>query len=343
MRNRRHILRDHLVHVIPHLRVDGVYSLVNTLVLELYSRYQHTVIHETPLDEPVSTLVAQLGANGADVLQTDEITPELLDAGEYTGGLFYNLQGHHPDLGAVLPSVYYSYGLYDPQVKTDLVIPCSDYAAKIGRHGEQLDLDSSLTVAPMIGARSMRRLKLRAKSNKYTVGIITSGTPGKYPGKQVMELLGKLPDDIVVYLTTLPKYTHPGVELAIAARKERNAVVGCVLRPMAGLSYLLHLDVLVHATHTTNHEPYGRLVVEAAAAGIPVICEQRGVFEKTAEHEWNTLVYKTTDEVIAHIARLRADEALRSRLIANGQLWASWHDVSVHIGKFKRLLREIGI
>ena len=83
--------------------------------------------------------------------------------------------------------------------------------------------------------------------------------------------------------------------------------------------------------------------MEAAAAGIPIVCENRGFFAEELKNGWNALTFNTTDEALGHVLRLRADTELREQLNANAQLWASWFDTAVHMGKFKALLRELGI
>ena len=189
----------------------------------------------------------------------------------------------------------------------------------------------------------MRRLRMRSKLPTFTVGILSSGADNKYPSTLVMDLLSKLPDDITVYCTVLPKYPHAGVPLAIDTRLATGKLIGCVRKPLAGLYYLLHLDVLVYGTGQTYYEPAGRFVIEAAAAGVPVVCERRAFFAEELEHGWNALTYSTADEAIEHVMRLKADTELREQLTANAQLWASWFDTAVHMGKFKALLRELGI
>jgi glycosyltransferase involved in cell wall biosynthesis len=116
-----------------------------------------------------------------------------------------------------------------------------------------------------------------------------------------------------------------------------------MLRPLAGFFYLLHLDALVYATAPEYYEPAGTFVIEAAAAGVPIVCERRGMMADTIQHGWNGLLFDNVTEAIEHVMRLKSDDKLRDQLAANGQLWASWYDVSVHLGRLKAIWRALGI
>ena len=336
------LYRNHIVHVLPKLEISAAYTFVSTLIRNTPA-YQHTVLHETPVMGLDTALSMQLQAYGADVLQADQITPELLDAGVYTGAMFYDLQGH-TGLGEVLPSVYMSYGRTNPALGVDVVCPTSEYAAGHDRHGNLYvtPLDNQLVIPPLVQSRSMRRVRMRSKLKQFTVGLLSSGTDHKYPGAVAARLISRLPADIPLYLTMLPKYDHVGLPMMIEDRQRNGKLIGCALKPLAGFFYLLHLDVLVYATAKNYFEPAGSFVIEAAAAGVPVVCENRGMFSRTIVDGWNGLLFNTPDEAVAQVLRLKTDDKLRDQLAANGQLWASWYDVTVHLGRLKAVWRELG-
>ena len=336
------VSRDHIAHVIPDLKLSGCLCLATKIAHELRKQYQHTLIFETPLLEAQSELYYQVQGYGMDVLQTDLITPASLEENDFTGVILYNVT-NRPSLGGVMPSIYYSYGIYDEAVG-GVAVACSEYACDNRRSGPAQDklLDRELIVPPMVSTREWRRIK--TGKHPFTVGILTSGAYNKYPCRVVMELLGKIPKDVTLLITTLPRYSHMGVQLAIDARKQEckntftcSPIFGATLR------YLASCDILVYASSDDHYEPYGRLVVEAMALGKPVVCENRGVFQQTLEHGVNAFLFNTTDEIIEYINRIRGDSSMVALLGANAQMWASWQDTTVHIGKLKRVLREVGI
>ena len=102
-------------------------------------------------------------------------------------------------------------------------------------------------------------------------------------------------------------------------------------------------DAILYATSNKYHEPYSRTVMEAMAFGRPVICEMKGCFPELFEHQNNILMFNNTDEAVNYIYKVKKDEKLKSSLALNGQLRSSWDDISIHIGKFKKLLRMIGV
>ena len=337
----RSATRDHLVHIMPELRVSGDYSFMTAVVRQLNKQYAHTLLYES---DPITVdpdLIYQAQLTGMNVLQTDRITQDVIDSSEYTGAILYNVTDR-PGIGKVVPSVYYSAGIYDSEVGASVVVPCSDFAAIHGRREPYItQLDKSLVVGPMIETRSLRRVK--TPDHTYTVGMITSGTHDKYPCDLVMQLLGRLPEDVCVMMTTMPAYRNPGMLLAIDDRADRTRqLTRCPVTVTGMMKYLPSLDVLIYGSAKDHYEPAGRLVLEAMALGKPVICERKGVFETILEHGVNAMLYNTVDEAIAYFELIRKDQEMTKKLRTNAQLRASWEDVSVHAGKLRRILRSIG-
>jgi glycosyltransferase involved in cell wall biosynthesis len=312
----------------------------------LAGRYRHTLLHEVPVDKTDFELTMHLQGAGIDVLQADRITPELLDKGGYTGAILYNVEDH-PGLGDPLPTMYYSYGVLDRNTRADLYVPCSKYACSYRRYPDEFDgqqvMDPEFVIPPMLQTRMMRRIKAM-RPKVLMVGILTSGYRDKYPCKQVIRLLDKLPAQAGIVLNTLPKYKHPGVAFAIEARKRKSknrTWLGSVL-PGVGVQYLLRTDILIAASAENHREPAGRMVMEAMALGKAVIAERKGVFAESLEHGVNCLLYDTIDEAVDHVMRLGRDTSLIQKLGANAQMFASWQDMTVHMSRFKRMLRMIG-
>jgi glycosyltransferase involved in cell wall biosynthesis len=73
------------------------------------------------------------------------------------------------------------------------------------------------------------------------------------------------------------------------------------------------LDVLVHAS---DREPFGRVLIEAGAAALPIVAYASGAVEETIAHGSTGLLVPASDvgALAAALRRLTADAALRRRL-----------------------------
>lgn len=73
--------------------------------------------------------------------------------------------------------------------------------------------------------------------------------------------------------------------------------------------FLKGLDAFVYRTSTWI-EPWGRVVIEAMACGLPVLVHERGGYAQVIEHERNGLIFRTTEEGEQLMRRLVAEPAL---------------------------------
>jgi glycosyltransferase involved in cell wall biosynthesis/GT2 family glycosyltransferase len=85
---------------------------------------------------------------------------------------------------------------------------------------------------------------------------------------------------------------------------------------------LAQFDVLVHAS--VIPEPFGQVIVEAMAAGVPVVAARAGGPLEIIENEQSGLLYRPGDvsELSKALRRLRGDGVLRGRLSVNGRVRA---------------------
>lgn len=331
--------RPRLIHVLPNLEVSGCYNLLVTLMSELKSAYAHTVLIESDLTQIDYSLVMNIQACGGDVIAVAAITPETIGSIDASGVILYNVTGH-AGIGKVYPTIYYSYGVYDSDPGESAVVSCSCYARNWRRCGDQAEIGGTV-IPPMIQSRGLRQL--RSQKTKFRVGLITSGAYDKYPCGSAIRLLGGLPDDMELLITTLPKYRHPGVLLALEARKDRRAVRLCPVKPMAGIRYMLACDVIICCSAGNHGEPFGRGAVEAMAMRKPVVCENRGNYPNIIEHGVNGLLYDKVEQAIEYVEQLKGNTEMARKLGINAQMSAGWYDTSVHIGDLKQLLRKLGV
>ena len=109
----------------------------------------------------------------------------------------------------------------------------------------------------------------------------------------------------------------------------------------AALKGIQLADVAIYAHAPTYTTPYGRLSVEMLAAGVPVICERRGAVRRYQDRK-HVLFFNTRTQILDHVEDIRTNPVLAETLVANGQLLASWEDITIHIGELKRILRTLG-
>ena len=77
--------------------------------------------------------------------------------------------------------------------------------------------------------------------------------------------------------------------------------------------FLRGLDAYFYRTSTWI-EPWGRVVVEAMACGLPVLVHSAGGYAQAIKHEVNGLLFNTSDEAARLVRRLVDEPGLRQRL-----------------------------
>lgn len=331
--------RDTLLHVYPTLRIGALASMLLEVPAQLPD-YHHVLLYEVSPRVVDLTLVAQLQAAGFELLEVPDITEELVWELNAAAAVLYDTVGvKHRDLGAVVPSVYYAYHHCDPEIVADVTVRPSDFA--LDCTGAKITRPRDLVMPPLLNTRSLR--DVAGQPAAPTVGLIMSQCAGKFPYSVAEALATELPAGTRFLMSVFDGFDWDAAAwVAIRSGKLANAgPTPCPQIPNAAMAYLAHCDVVVYATEPGRSTGYGRVVMEAMALGKTVVCSASDVFSMRLRHKMDALLFSAPGEAAAlAVAALKKPE-LRERLGAAAQLTAARDDLTLHIGKFKRLLRMI--
>ncbi len=78
--------------------------------------------------------------------------------------------------------------------------------------------------------------------------------------------------------------------------------------------FLKNLDCFFYRTSNKYFEPSGRVVSEAMACGLPVVCHRRGGYSEYIEDRVDGFLFDTDAEAVEILLTLKADPALRKRV-----------------------------
>ena len=82
------------------------------------------------------------------------------------------------------------------------------------------------------------------------------------------------------------------------------------------VAFLRSIDCFLYRTNARWFEGFGRVVFEAMASGLPVVCSTQGGYADYLTNGRDCLLFDTTAEAVEQVLRLRDDASLRRRLAA---------------------------
>ena len=78
--------------------------------------------------------------------------------------------------------------------------------------------------------------------------------------------------------------------------------------------FLQGLDCFFYRTSETFVEPSGRVITEAMACGLPIVCHKRGGYVEWIEDGQNGFLFDTQQEALEILLKLKEDPALREKV-----------------------------
>ena len=147
----------------------------------------------------------------------------------------------------------------------------------------------------------------REPSAAFTVGRLSRANPKKHHS-----------DDPTLYR----RLVEEGCRIRImgpspSLEAELGGLESITLLPMfaeVAPLFLQSLDCFFYRTSEGWSEPSGRVVTEAMACGLPVVCHESGGYAEVIEHERNGFLFESQQEALEILLLLKEDPALRERV-----------------------------
>jgi glycosyltransferase involved in cell wall biosynthesis len=144
-------------------------------------------------------------------------------------------------------------------------------------------------------------------SGTFTVGRMSRANPKKHH-----------PEDGALYRRLLEE----GCRVRImgpspALEAQLGGLESVELLPMGAQEaplFLQSLDCFFYRTSEKWSEPWGRVVTEAMACGLAVVCHNRGGYAEAIEHGRNGFLFESQQEALEILLLLKEDPALRERV-----------------------------
>lgn len=155
-----------------------------------------------------------------------------------------------------------------------------------------------------------RFLPAEAVDRPFTVGRMSRDTADKHHA-----------EDKDLYCALLDMGCHLEIQGGTVLQEQLGRRPNCNLLAegtFAAEVFLNRLDVFCYRSGT-HVETFGRVVLEAMACALPVVCHVHGGYAEHIEHGENGFLFRTTAEAVDIIGTLKADPAMRHRIGAQAR------------------------
>lgn len=145
----------------------------------------------------------------------------------------------------------------------------------------------------------------RPRGAKVVVGRLSRDAPDKHD-----------PKDIAIYRALASGRIEVRLQGASCIAGDLHNVDGVVVTAegdQPAVDFLRGLDIFYYRSGV-HVETFGRVVIEAMACGLPVVCHRNGGYAEWIEHGQNGFLFDTTEEAESQLTSLIDDQALCSKL-----------------------------
>lgn len=311
-----------LLHVLSSNQLGSMACFASDVIQTLGAEYSHTVVYPAGDGLPDQSVMMNIQMS-ADFLGVADINC-MPGVSAYSAAIVYDQPQGACQLP--IPTIYYAYSGYNPDVRNDvLVAPCA-YAACLWR------LSPDYIMPPAVRSRMLRRVYLGKDAGPFTVGVVSSNNNDRYPLSVVTHLQDNLPKSWRLLCTD-----HPQIRTRKASRQ-----TWLVPRMLDATIKVMQMSQVLIYAHDNYTPAYGRLCLELLASGVPVICQRSGAPAALYRDGVELTFFDTPEEIVPIIESLRQWPAAVEALASNAQLRASWEDLSIHVGTLKGILRKLG-
>ena len=140
----------------------------------------------------------------------------------------------------------------------------------------------------------------------FTVGRLSRDVPEKHH-----------PGDAAIYRALCSSGARVRLMGAACQQDRLREIVGLEVLPACAEPaplFLQSLDCFFYRTRDSFLETFGRVVLEAMACGVPVVCSRRGGYAEYVEHGRSGFLFDDNSEALRWIDALRADPVLRGNV-----------------------------
>jgi glycosyltransferase involved in cell wall biosynthesis len=152
-----------------------------------------------------------------------------------------------------------------------------------------------------------------ASANPFTIGRLSRAEPYKHH-----------PDDPELYRRLVEhdcriRIMGPSPALQEGLSDLEGSVELVPMFAQEAHLFLQGLDCFFYRTSEEYHEAWGRVVTEAMACALPVVCHNRGGYVEIIEHGRNGFLFDTQQEALEILLRLKEDRELRESVGAEAR------------------------
>lgn len=189
-------------------------------------------------------------------------------------------------------------------------------------------------------ARFRRSARRTRSGDRMVVGRVSRLSPDKVPLDWVRTAASyRLPRARFVIAGDGPLAPALREDVAALGVQDDFELPGYVERARVP-ALLQGFDVFCHVTSTAV-ESHPLALLEALAAGVPIVAESRGGIPEIVTHGVNGLLASSTHEIGDHLHALRRDDALREHLSLGARRTAPKFSLARQLAAYRRLLAEI--